>query len=296
MKRKFLKGIILVSILAIAFTSCSKIGVEPEQPISENESGLKAVSAWQRVFTDDFTNTGSWNNWTRTNGRFDYNSTLCWYNSASTSMASYDGRTCLVLTATKNGNIWNSGHVKSNYNFKPGNNTEFRVSASIKLIAMNGTSFTGFASTYGVWPAFWTVQETSWPVNGEIDIMEGYSYGGSTKFASNLFYGTRANANLLGTSCERTYGVSEGWHLYDLYWKNVNGWVTVTIQLDGRTVATYTNSANSNLRLENFGPHNIIFNLNVGATAWNAFDNSRINVFTRTMMWVDYVTVDRRTL
>ena len=253
-----------------------------------------AVGPWQRVFIDNFDNSASFNNWERTN-RFDYNSNLCQYDASVPHIANYDWRNCLVLTATKSGSVWKSGHVKSYYNFKPGTNEEYRVSSQIKLIAMNGTTWTSFANTYGLWPAFWTVQESNWPVRGEIDIMEGYSYAGSTKFASNLFYGTVPGQNQLGTSCERVYHVSDGWHMYDEYWKNVNGVVTVTIQLDGVTRATYTNAANSNLRLENFGPHNIILNLCVG-DKFGIFDNSRINVFSKTMMWVDYVTVDRRTL
>ena len=298
MRKNLLKSAILLVMVAFAFSSCSKS--EQVQPASTsasaaNTSELKATSAWSRVFTDDFSNTGSFNNWTRTE-RFDYNSSLCKYLSANPQIATYDSRSCLVLSAVKNGSIWNSGHVKSNYSFKPGTNEEYRTSAYIKLVALNGSTYTGFSSTYGVWPSFWTVQENSWPVNGECDIFEGYSFAGSTKFTSNLFYGTSSGNNLLGTSCERSYSVNEGWHLYDQYWKNVNGVVTITIQLDGVTVSTYTNSANSNLRLENFGPHNIILNVNVGCTSWNAFNNSLINVFTKTMMWVDYVTVDKRTL
>lgn len=293
MKTNILKIAMLPLFTAFLFINCSKNDDVQEQPAPENK--LKAVSAWSRVFTDNFSNTGSWNNWQRTQ-RKDYNSTLCQYLSSNPQIGNYDNRSVLVLTATKNGSIWNSGHVKSNYNFKPGNNEEYRVSAQIKMVALNGSSWTGFASTYGLWPAFWTVQENNWPVNGEIDIMEGYSYGGYTKFATNLFYGNSAGQNLLGTTCERAYSVSEGWHTYDLYWKNQNGSVTLTIQRDGATVATYTNSSNGNLRLQNFGPHNIILNLNVGCTSWNAFDNSRINTFTKTMMWIDYVTVDKRTL
>lgn len=290
MKTNFLNLSLLAGMVAIIFCSCSKKD-DVVEPSTKGTNQLKA-SAWSRQFTEDFNNL---NNWQKTQ-RKDYNSTLCQYLSSVPQIGNYDGRTCLVLTATKSGSIWNSGHVKSNYSFKPGTNQEYRVSAQIKLVALNGSTWMGFSSTYGLWPAFWTVQESNWPVNGEIDIMEGYSYGGSTKFASNLFYGNTAGSNLLGTTCERSYGVGEGWHMYDEYWKNENGWVTVTIKLDGNTVATYTNSVNGNLKLQNFGPHNIIFNLCVGCTSWNAFDNSRINVYTKTMMWVDYVTVDRRTL
>ena len=278
----------------IVFGACEPDDVTNELKTEDANVTPRAVGPWQRQLTDNFDNASSFNNWIRTS-RFDYNSNLCQYDAAVPSIANYDYRSVLVLTATKSGNVWKSGHVKSRYSFKPANNEEYRVSAQIKLIAMNGSNYVGFASTYGAWPAFWTVQETNWPTSGEIDIMEGYSYGGTTKFASNLFYGTTTGQNLMGNTCERVYGVSEGWHMYDEYWKNVNGTVTVTIQLDGATVATYTNAANSNLRLQNFGPHNIILNLCIG-DKYGIFDNSRINVFSKTMMWVDYVTVDKRTL
>jgi hypothetical protein len=278
----------------LLFVACENAGDTMLADRTNATATTAALGPWTRQFTDDFSNTGSFNNWQRT-ARFDYNSNLCQYESANPAIAAYDGRSVLVLTAYKSGSIWKSGHVKSNYNFKPNVNEEYRVSSQIKLIALNGSSWTGFSSTYGCWPAFWTVQESGWPTKGEIDIVEGYSYGGSAKFASNLFYGTTSGVNQLGSTCERAYGVGEGWHRYDQYWKNVNGTVTVTIQLDGVTVSTYTNAANGNLRLQNFGPHNIILNLCIG-DKYGIFDNSRINVFSKTMMWVDYVTVDKRTL
>jgi len=280
--------------MAFGLASCFLMacgGVDGREP-SERTSA--ALGPWERLLTEDFNDTSSFTRWERTN-RLDYNSDLCQYDPAVPEIANYDDRNVLVLTATKSGNIWRSGHVKSYFSFQPGVNEEYRVSASIKLIARDGENWLSFASTYGVWPAFWTVNETTWPTRGEIDIVEGYSYGGSAKFASNLFYGTTSGQNLLGTTCERPYDVSEGWHMYDEYWANVNGSVTVTIQRDGATVATYTNAANGNLRLENFGPHNVILNMAIG-DKFGIFDNSRINVFSKTMMWVDYVTVDKRTL
>lgn len=295
MKINYLKSTILFAVVSLVlFSNCSKDDQEIAKPQATNNTTAKDTT-WGRVFTDEFSSTASWSNWTRTQ-RFDYNSTLCSYLSSNTEIGTHDDLSCLVLTAVKNGNIWNSGHVKSNYSFKPTTNTEYRTSAYIKLVALDGSTYKGFADTYGLWPAFWTVQETSWPVNGEVDIMEGYSFAGTTRFASNIFYGTSANANLLGTTCEKTYTISEGWHLYDQYWKNVNGTITITIKIDGKTVSTYTNSSNSKLALQNFGPHNIMLNLNVGCTTWNAFNNSLINVFTKSMMWIDYITVDKRNI
>lgn len=256
----------------------------------------QAVGAWQRVLTDDFTNSGSLNNWSVTN-RADYNSSICLYQPGNVSFGTYDSRNVLVLTANKNGSSYNSGHIKSNFSFKPANNEEWRVSSQIKLIAIDGSTYKDFTQTYGAWPAFWTVQETNWPTKGEIDIMEGYSFSTYARFASNLFYGNSTGNNQLGNTCEKPYGVSAGWHMYDEYWKNQNGAVTVTIQLDGVTVTTYTNAINGNLALQNFGPHNIIFNLAVGSNSnVGIFNNASINLFSKTMMWVDYVTIDKRTL
>src|SRR5688572_8581897 len=82
------------------------------------ENTVFAQGAWQRLFTDNFDNTTSFNNWQRTS-RFDYNSTLCQYDAAVPAITSYESKSVLVLTATKSGSVYRSGHVKSNYNFKP---------------------------------------------------------------------------------------------------------------------------------------------------------------------------------
>lgn len=295
MKNKIL--IVAMTALTTAFNmSCETENLmENENDVVANAEA-KAVGPWQKVFNDQFNAGGNLNKWQKTN-RPDYNSANCNYQSGNPKIGSLDNASCLVLTATKSGNKYYSGHVKSNYSFKPGINQEFRVYARIKLIAKQGTTFKGFNETYGAWPAFWTVQENQWPKQGEIDILEGYSFAGSARFASNLFYGANADQNQLGRTAEREYNVSEGWHNYNEYWKNVNGNVTVTIVVDGSTKATYTNATNSNLRLQNFGPHNIIFNLNVGSNpALNLFDASRINLFSNTQMYVDWVQVDKRTL
>lgn len=301
--------LIAATLLSTLIFSCENIEDESRLAVSPHTSASRAASpynvsptvggSWTRVFTEDFNNSASLDDWTRTH-RYDYNSDRCFYDNSVPAIASYDGRQVLVLTATSSGGgMYKSGHIKSNYNFKPGTNEEYRVSAEIKLIAKDGSNWKGFAQTYGAWPAFWTVQESGWPTKGEIDIMEGYSYSTykAPRFASNLFYGVATGENQLGRTAEREYAVSEGWHVYDEYWKNEGGNVTVTIMLDGAVKATYTNATNPTyLHLENFGPHNIILNLNVGSNSSGIFDNNLINLFSQTMMWVDYVTVDKRTL
>ncbi len=187
------------------------------------------------------------------------------------------------------------GILEIKASFKPNRNEEVKVSARLKLIAKEGAQFRGFGQTYGMWPTVWTTEENGWPTKGEIDIYEGFSFGGSTRFQSNLFYGTQANKNLMGNAAERSVGYGEGWHNVEMYWKNSNGVVTVQTRVDGKVVGNYSNATHKDLRLENFGPHNMILNMAVGSNN-NLFDNSKINGFTETQMWVDSVKVEKRTL
>ena len=290
MKRKLnsCKTLIAFCTLLISFTACKKLEGSTAQDSVTKASNKKTADVWTEIFRDDFTTLDT-SKWYITN-RVDYNSPLCTYSPAGVSIGSYDLTNCLVLTATKPGsaNAYNSGHIKSKSTFKPALNQKYWFSSRIKLIAIDGTTYKSFNQTYGAWPAFWTTNESYWPTNGEIDIMEGYSYAGTERYSSNLFYGVEEHKNLLGTSCEREYTSGDGWHNYDMFWINVSGAVTIVVLLDGVTVATYTNSSHTALQLENFSPQNILFNLCVGG---GMFNNSTINVMTKTMMWVDWVSV-----
>lgn len=249
---------------------------------------------WTNVFFDDFSQGETLSKWTLAE-RADYNSSKCIYNTSSAEIGTLDNKSCLLITAKKTSTGYNSAFCKSLFSFIPANNEEYHTFASIKLLAKSGATDKEFRETYGAWPAFWTVDETNWPTKGEIDIMEGYSFGGSTRFASNLFYGTSTGVNLLGNSAERQFTQGEGWHTYEQYWRNQNNVYTVTIVVDGVTKAIYTNATNSNLKLENFGSHNVIVNLNVGSNS-NLFNNSLINLFDRTLMYTDFVRVDKRSI
>ena len=305
MKKTFFITASYLFIGLISLNSCQQSDIASvSETTATSSQRIAAVGAWSRQFTDDFLIGSTLMQWQRAN-RKDYNSNYCQYDPSVPKVDNKDGRTCMVITATKTGiDTYKSGLIKSNYSFKPTRNEEYRISSQIKLLALDGITFKSFTQTYGAWPAFWSVQETNWPTQGEIDIMEGYSYNGiaPARFASNLFYGTTIGNNLLGNNAERAYPSTfnvdgnNGWHLYDCFWKNQNGVVTVTIMIDNQTVTTYTNSINTNLKLANFGPHNVILNLNVGSNNSSFINPSLINLLSSTMMWVDYVTVDKRTI
>ncbi len=294
MKKNLLK-LITLSLVIISQTSCEKDEVDSQTINDEKAETLQRIGPWVETFVDGFdsgANIGT--NWEKTN-RTDYNSSLCSYSSSNPKIASLDSRSCLELSASKTGSNYTSGHVKSFYSFQPGNNEEYRLRAYIKFLAKSGSTYKGFGETYGAWPAFWTTNESVWPTKGEIDILEAYSFAGPTRYASNLFYGTESLKNLLGNTAEKQYTNTEGWHTYQLRWKKKSGVATVEIYLDGNRVSSYDNSVNGNLKLENFDKHNVIFNLNVGSNT-GIFDNSRINLFSNTYMYVDWVKVEKRTI
>lgn len=252
--------------------------------------------SWSDVFVANFSSSAELSNWEAAN-RFDYNSKYCKYVSGANTVAEIDGKSCLLITATKvSPDYYESGNVQTKNKFKPLKNEEYHFSASIKLIAQDENQvYKGFSQTYGAWPAFWTVEGEAWPTKGEIDIMEAYSFGDDpTRMASNLFYGTTANQNLLNNKLEKPITYSEGWHKYELFWKDLNGKNTLTVMFDGVTTATYTNeSLTPDLRIDNFGAHNMVLNLNVGDN-YGIFNNSRTNLFAKTMMFVDFAKIEKR--
>ncbi len=293
-------------LLSLFFVACSPNKNEPalEEPTPsgieipknhENQLTGRAVGPWQSLLWEDFVGGSFADKWELIN-RADYNSSSCYYDPSVPVKGTQDALSCLVINATNNGSGYKSGMIKSKNKYYPDNNTELVFYAKIKLIAFSGpNNWFSFRSTYGAWPAFWTVEENGWPTKGEIDIMEGYSYGGTNRFASNLFYGTTTGVNTLGNSAERIYNPNPPdwqWNDYYMYWKNTNGVHTVTTYMNGTLMGNY-----SGFNINQFGPHNIILNLNVGSNSnLNIFNNSLINLYSKTMMWVDYVGVSKRTI
>ena len=308
MKKLSLFAVAITAVLGTGFASCTDdANPTAKEPLVSTIPGTtkatsKIASApWVKQFEETFNVGSNLSQWTKEQ-RADYNSWYCDYSSSVPTTQLRDGRQCLEIKTTKLSTYkYQSGFISSNYQYKPENNTEYMLSANIKLLAMDGNTYKSFTDTYGAWPAFWSVQGNAWPTKGEIDIMEGYSFApNGSRFASNLFYGTSSGTNLLGNAAERNYPGSfningnGGWHLYESFWKMKDNVITITIKVDNVTVATYTNNSAANLNLNNFGPHSIVLNLNVGSKDSSFIDPNKINLFSTVIMWVDDVTVYKR--
>ncbi len=265
---------------------------------------------WEEIFRDDFyKGTNLDDNWIR-DERADYNSRKCLYKAKQASIASIDGNSSLLLEAIiLDDGTYHSGHVKQKINpFTPTVNSEIHIKSKIKLIARKGKKIKSFEQTNQAWPAFWTVNETNWPTQGEIDIMEGYSHKGSSHFASNIFYGKKTGKNELGRRFEREYhnfdvDSNNGWHTYEMFWKNANGFITLKIIIDGDSenkeqikITEYSDNSDKNnkLEFENFKNHSVILNLNVGSDS--GIFKGEANLLSKTQMYVDYVIVQKREL
>jgi hypothetical protein len=259
-----------------------------------NLATVAVASGFTNIFYDGF-DAGSaiTSKWAIETGA-DPNSSICNYSSSVPQIGSVDNTSSAIITATKNGTA----------NSYTARGEEMKFEARIKLIAISGGTFKGFAQTNGAWPAFWVVNGYQWPTHGEIDFMEGYSHAGTanaTKFTSNVFYGTTVNQPFVGPNSAMNYPANfnpEGWHTYTCYWKNVAYGETVRYYVDGTLISTVTNNTFPGLRLDYFVNHNIVLNLNVGCTSYTPLfqNNTNLNLFDKTQMWVDYVAVDKQTL
>ena len=150
------------------------------------------------------------------------------------------------------------------------------IEASIKLPKGKGT-----------WPAFWMmpVHFTSWPADGEIDIME--EVGGHPNFVSSSLH---ANAHVHTAGTQVTHemyleGAEDGFHTYAIEWTHDN----ITTYVDGQVQLSYDNRGLGRDDWPYDDPFYIIFNLAWGGTWGGTYgiDESALPV----TMEVDYIRV-----
>ena len=174
----------------------------------------------------------------------------------------------LVITAKKEGNgSYTSARLNTHNKF---DFTYGRVEVRAKLPSGGGT-----------WPAIWMLgsnfQTSIWPACGEIDIMEHVGNQQNTIHGSLHYPGNSGgNANTSSTVVE---GVSEEFHIYEVYWSPN----FIRFYVDGNEFKTFANT--------NAVPFNHDFFLIVNIAMGGNFGGSIDPAFTQSSMEIDYIKV-----
>ena len=150
------------------------------------------------------------------------------------------------------------------------------IEASIKLPKGKGT-----------WPAFWMmpVNFTSWPADGEIDIMEEVGY--HPNYVSSSLH---ANAHVHTQGTQVTYemlceGAEDGFHTYAILWTQQN----ITTYVDGKVQLSYDNRGLGRDDWPYDDPFYVILNLAWGGD-WGGAQGIDESALPATME-IDYVRV-----
>ena len=172
----------------------------------------------------------------------------------------------------ENGKIYSGrvyAHVKEGWKFG-------YIEASIKLPKGKGT-----------WPAFWMmpVNFTSWPADGEIDIMEEVGY-----HADYVSSSLHANAHVHSNGTQVTHemyckGAEGEFHTYAIEWTAQN----ITTYVDGKKQLSYDNRGLGRDDWPYNDPFYVIFNLAWGGD-WGGQKGVDESVLPVTME-VDYIRV-----
>lgn len=174
----------------------------------------------------------------------------------------------LVITAKKEGNgSYTSARLNTHNKF---DFTYGRVEVRAKLPSGGGT-----------WPAIWMLgsnfQTSIWPACGEIDIMEHVGNQQNTIHGSLHYPGNSGgNANTSSTVVE---GVSEEFHIYEVYWSPN----FIRFYVDGNEFKTFANT--------NAVPFNHDFFLIVNIAMGGNFGGSIDPAFNQSSMEIDYIKV-----
>jgi beta-glucanase (GH16 family) len=135
--------------------------------------------------------------------------------------------------------------------------------------------------TQGMWPAFWMLGTTgSWPVCGELDIMEGK--GRLPGWTSGAFHWTSSNSIVTGNYTMPTGNVHDNFHLYAAEWSTDS----IRWYFDNVNFLTLTKAQHPDIPIDK--QYFFILNLAVGGGFDGNIDNT--TVFPESLI-VDYVRV-----
>ena len=192
----------------------------------------------------------------------------------------------LVIDAKKeayNGNSYTSARINSK---AKASFTYGKIEARISLPAGKGT-----------WPAFWMLGTTSsWPLCGEIDIME--HIGSQPTMTSHAVHTSQKNGSKGNNWYTRKYldGMENNYHTYGIEWEKAysDGDDNISFFIDGvKTTTLWQQHVNSTAVDWPFNKNFfIILNLAIGGTMGGTIDDAIFN--NPVQMKVDYVRVYQR--
>jgi len=277
-----------------ASVSCKIEVVKIIRPvISNGETRLSYNLCWSDEFDGAALDSSKWTYQTgiqdtETGGPLYWgNNEQQYYTSSSGNIGVADGS--LYITAKKESmgdRDYTSARIitRGNFSFTYG-----YVEAKMKLPAESG-----------LWPAFWMLPQPltatsgdneygSWPVNGEIDIMEARGRQPDRVDATLHYAYSNGTHKYSTTSCTVDGSIDE-WHVYGLEWTETY----ITWYIDGVAVKTcdYKSWQNSSLSTQNAPfdkPFFLLLNLAVGGNYDSGVTPG--DDFTSASMYVDYIRV-----
>lgn len=191
-------------------------------------------SGWELVFSDNFDGTSlNENNWTR----IDYvNWTVSdWrkYQSSDDGLVEFgtvDGNSAVTLWGKYGKYTTQSNQTEATSTYACGgiyslNKFKFQY-GYVEVRAK-------FDCVQGVWPAIWMMPVSgTWPLSGEIDIMEHLNYQGSVY--QTIHWGTNDSGNTCTTPGWTDENAKYEWHTYGVEWTESG----ITFYLDGKATNT----------------------------------------------------------
>lgn len=262
----------LVITVVIAANSCVK--KTPYVPVTPSPTPVYSL-VWEENFDGPSLDAASWS---YEEQAWPYNAELEYYTARTENSYFEDGK--LVIQALKEnygGREYTSARIKTE------NKKTFtygKIEARIKM-----------PYGKGIWPAFWTlgdnISSVSWPMCGEIDIVE--MVGGAGK--DNVVHGALHWNDGGHRSTEGQYTLASGiladdYHIYAVEWTaSYIKWF-----FDGIEFKSY-NITGTALSEEFHHPHHILLNLAVGGTWPGSPDTT--TVFPQ-RMYIDWVKIWQR--
>jgi len=282
----------LILIFAFLFSACTPDETPPSDSASPSPSDSVTPKSgdvlWECNFSGSKLDMSSWNittAYTHTAANANGNAEAQYYHTDNVIVD--DG---LILFAQRTSSY---SHLHSNFQFTSGKiSTQNKVSVSpgsriearIKLPVGNR-----------LWPAFWmlSVNDTygTWPLSGEIDIMENRG-DQANKTSGAIHFGNPWPGNQYKDVSQSTAGSITSWHTYAVEWETTQ----IRWYVDGKLIEAYTQSAwFTNGSTKDAAPFDkdfyIILNLAVGSNSTKFTSGSAAAAWDYAEMNVEYVRI-----